>query len=169
MLRRNLAAVAVTIAGAGLLAGCPQPGAALIPDGRYTGTISMTMEARQRGQLAGEDVVTDQEDVTFRNGVHMAEDGEPLKVGSSEREQRGAMSVDSEVVYIDAGEFGYTVECDVVADFNGVPMSGTQATSYFQNDDGSLAYFETLELISDKQFDGGAWTIHGASSGTLRR
>ena len=149
------------------MGGCPQRGGQLIPDGRYTGTVTMTMEARQRGQLAGQDNVVDQEDVTFRAGVYLdLKTGEPLKVGITEREQKGPMTVDSTISFIDAGAWGYTVECDVVGDFNGVPMRGTTATSFYPNEDGSLSFFETLELIAD---DNSAWTIHGASSGTLRR
>ncbi len=138
-----------------------------IYDGEYSGLGSGSVEFRQNGKLVQQIGDATESYARFYAGDILTDSGRLLVVGDVEEFSLGSITLTREVVDIFVADYFYAITYDVWADWDSVPMYGTEYMSFGQNVDDSLAMYDTLELTSLDEYDGGAWTIHVNTSGTL--
>jgi hypothetical protein len=166
----------LTIGGSALVAGCPFGldlgslfGSAYdaIPDGRYEGDGSATVEFWQYGELVNEESNDTATFAAFSGGALLKDSGGRFQLGDVDTLVDGAYVITREVFSIDYGDWGYEIAFDLTAEWNSIPMTGLEVATYWLNDDGTIDLYDEIELTSDDWYDGGAWTIHSDSYVTL--
>ena len=167
------------ICASALMAGCPSESDLglvsgyddsyyeVIPDGNYAGYVNGIFESWYWGELYQQASGGDQSGATFSNGVVLKDSGQALRIGDIEDMDFGAFTASRQVYDVEVDDYFYEVSFDVWAQWDSVPMAGTEFISFSENSDGSITMFDSLELISLDEYDGGAWTFHVNSSGTL--
>jgi hypothetical protein len=167
-------AAAVCICCSAMGAGCPNTDLGtgcdcgnVIPDGTYIGDTNGTFESWYGSNMNDQKSGSGQTSATFVSGYVVKDSGYDLQIGDVENMSAGSFSASRQVTDVQAGNWAYEVDYDVSANWGGIPMSGTEYITFSGNEDGSIAMFDTMELTSLSSYDGGAWTFHVNSSGTL--
>ncbi|HKQ47147.1 MAG TPA: hypothetical protein VJZ71_03645 [Phycisphaerae bacterium] len=165
-------AAALIILGAALTAGCPD-GAGLglpfaaIPDGTYAGSVDGFVEIWHWDELYQQGSGGGESAATFVNGAIVKDSGQDLQIGDVEDVDFGSFTATREVFDVQVGAGFYEVAYEVYAEWETVPMYGTEVITFTGNADGSVAMVDTLELTSLADYDGGAWTFYAETSGAL--
>ena len=167
-------AAAVIVCSSVFMAGCPNgtdfgvgSGSDVIPDGTYIGDSNGNFESWYMSDVYQQASGGGETSATFANGAVLKDSGSALRRGDIENVDFGGFTASREVTDVQIGQWAYQVSYDVTAQWGNVPMAGTESITFTGNEDGSIAMFDAMELISLDQYDGGAWTFHVNSSGTL--
>ena len=139
----------------------------VIPDGAYAGNIGATAEFWHKGEPYEQHSGGGEAGATFVNGAALKNSGTALQIGDIESSDWGVFTGSRKVYDVQVGDSSYEVDYDVTAEWNAVPMAGTEFITYAANADGSIEMYDTIELDSLDSYDGGAWTMHASASGTL--
>ena len=167
-------AVLGTVCASALIAGCPGgadfglglPGAP-IQDGVYAGSANGFVEIWHWDELYLSESGGSESAGTFVNGAIVTDAGQYLQIGDLEDVDYGAFVVTREVTDIQMADGFYEVSYEVFAEWDGIPMYGTQFITFTGNGDGSIGMIDTLELFSLNDFDGGAWSLFAETTGSL--
>jgi hypothetical protein len=139
----------------------------VIPDGMYKGRANGIVEIWYGSDLYHQASSENENAGTFLNGAVVTDSGQELRIGDVEDVHFGSFTVSRKVYDVQIGDWAYQVSYDVTAQWNSAPMAGRQFITFSGNADGSITMFDTLELTSLVEYDGGAWAIHANTSGTL--
>ena len=166
-------AVLGTVCALALMAGCPGSefglgtSYAAIQDGMYAGSADGWVEIWHWDELYLSESGGSESAGTFVNGAVVKDSGQDLQIGDVEDVNYGAFTVTREVTDVQIAEGFYQVSYEVYADWDSVPMYGTQLITFTGNGNGSVAMIDTLELYSLVDVDGGAWSLFAETTGAL--
>lgn len=158
-----------------LVAGCPLDGLEgwgpleyAIPNGTYTGELSMTASFWQYGVDDGQDFDEWDDSRTFETGDLINEmTGDWFYPGDQDTLDFGSLQVARVVTEVEQFDWGYHVLFDVAGRWYDIPLLGTEDADYILEYDGSVSVEDTMELTSLLEYDGGAWEIEIYVEGNL--
>lgn len=176
-MRQRCVVTALMMCGLALSAGCPiDPGELgldfgfdyeIIPDGVYQGNATAIAELWHDGERIAQTSGETAGYAKFVDGELLAGDGSIIRIGDVEEVDIGGVWITREVFDIYVNDWYYEVSYDVWTEWNSVPMEGTEYLSFGLNSDDSITMFDTLELVSLDEFDGGASVFHLNGTGKL--
>lgn len=173
-MRFRCVAAALMVCVAALTTGCPDgsglgfgfgPGA--IQDGTYAGLADGFVQIWNWDELYLEEPGGGESAAIFVDGAIVKDSGYYLQIGDVEDVDFGSFTATREAYDIAVSEGFYEVAYEVFAEWDTVPMYGTEYITFTGNADGSITMLDTLELTSLDSYDGGAWTFYAETSGTL--
>ena len=172
-MKMRFVAAMLLVSGMAFMSGCPYDDFGFggyyepIPDGTYFGTVTASAEYWQNGQRLEQGSSSTAAAATFMNGTVLTPSGQPLQVGDWNDVDLGGLWLEREVYYIEPFDGGFQVSYDLYTEIDGAPMDGVEFVTFSMNGDGSVTYFDTMELTSWDEFDGGQTTLHLNVAGTL--
>ena len=162
------------VSGSAFMAGCPYDDFGFggfyyepIPDGTYYGTVNAVAEFWQNNKRLEQGTSTTPAAATFAGGELLTASGETLQIGDWNDVDFGTFWLERDVSDIELFDGGFQISYELYTEMEDIPLDGKEFVTFSMNADGSVTYFDTMELTSLDEFDGGQSTLHLNLTGTL--